>query len=374
MKMKTIKSKSFNLILKGGITLLAVGLIITGCKKSSQGYGTPQLPVTGLQNFNQVNLVANTSAYNAVRVDTILQDAWGISFSPAGNIWLSANVTGYAPVYDKEGNQLLSPVAIPSPNSATGGHITGQVFAGSSNFMLTNGSPAIFIFASQDGIISGWNKGNLTHAITKINNSATASYFGLALASNMGYNYLYAANFKKGTIDVFDNNWNSVNINFTDPNLPAQYSPFNVQTIDNQLYVLYAKVGPDGNEVHASGLGIVDIFNPDGTFVKRLVSNGGQLNSPWGIAKAPGSFFGADSTSYANTILVGNFGDGHINAYKNDGTYLGQLQSKGQPLIIDGLWALSFPPVTATTIDPTRLYFEAGPNYEKDGLFGYIKK
>lgn len=355
---------------KLALALFTVTLMSASCKKDTSTLTTSP---KGLENFNQVNLVANNATYNAVRIDTLLKDAWGISFTPTGNIWLSANVTGFSTVYDKEGNQLLSPVSIPSPTTAGGGSVTGQVFSGSANFLLPNGSPAIFIFATQDGIIAGWNKGKLTNAITKINNSATASYFGLALASNMGGNYLYAANFKQATIDVFDNNWNSVNMKFTDPNLPVQYSPFNIQKIGDQLYVLYAKVGADGNEIHAAGLGIVDIFNTDGSFVKRFISNG-ELNSPWGIAKAPNSFFGADSTALSNTILVGNFGDGHINAYNTNGNFLGSIQSHGKPLVIDGLWAISFAPVTATSIDPNRLYFEAGPNTEKDGLFGYINK
>lgn len=346
----------------------------TGCKKNANDSPVLPLPMPkGLQDYNQVNLVANKSNYNAVRVDTILKDAWGIAFSPTGNAWLSAEATGYSPVYDKEGNQLLAPVAIPSPTAATGGAVAGIVFNGTTDFNLPNSSPARFIFAGTDGVISGWNTGNTKAAVKMVNNSPTSVYTGLALASSQGVNYLYAANFKTGNIDVFDTNWKKVSKTFIDPALPSQYSPFNVQTIDDKLYITYAKVGPDGNEVHAAGLGLVDIFNTDGSFVKRFVSNG-QLNSPWGITKAPAKFYGADSTSFANTILVGNFGDGHINTYSSDGNFLGQVQSQGKPLTIDGLWALSFAPITATTIDPTRLYFEAGPNSEKDGLFGYIKR
>ena len=355
-------------------------IINFGCKKSNYdagnttNYGTSASTTNGLTSFKQVNLVANNASYNAARIDTLLQDAWGISFSPTGNIWSSANVTGYSFVFDKDGKQLLSPVSIPTTTTSGGGAVTGQVFSGSANFNLPNGSPAIFIFATQDGIITGWNKGNLGNAITKIDNSAKASYFGLALASNMGANYLYAANFKQATIDVFDNNWQPVNMKFTDPYLPAQYAPFNIQKVGDQLYVLYAKVGYDGNEIHQAGLGVVDIFNTDGSFVKRFISNGGELNSPWGITKAPNSFFGADSTAFNNAILVGNFGDGHINAFDANGTLLGAIQSNGKPLVIDGLWGISFAPATATTIDANQLYFEAGPNKEKDGLFGYLKK
>ena len=348
---------------------LTVALVSVSCKKDAPNLVSSK----GLDDFNQVNLVSNNPSYNAGRVDPLLQDAWGMAFSPTGNIWLSANVTGYSTVYDKEGSEILSPVAIPSPASNNGGTITGIVFSGAANFKLPNSLPSIFAFAGQDGVISGWNKGNPKNAIKMVDNSGTASYFGLALANSKSANYLYAANFKAGTIDVFDSTWRKVNMQFTDPNLPALYSPFNIQKIDDNLYVMYAKVGPDGNEVHAAGLGIIDVFNSDGSFVKRFASNG-QLNSPWGIAKAPSSFFGPDSTNFSNTILVGNFGDGHINAYSANGAYTGQLKSKGNPLVIDGLWAISFAPVTATTIDPNRLYFEAGPYQEKDGLFGYIKK
>ena len=354
------------------VTLVLISLILINfsCKKESSVVVIPD----GLQNFKQINLVANKSSYNALRIDSLLQDAWGIAFSPAGNIWLSAEVTGYSTVYDKEGNQIKSPVAIPSPSNSTGGNLTGIVFNPTTDFKLPNGNKAIFIFAGADGIISGWNPGNPVNGVKMVDNSSNAVYNGLALASNQGSNYLYAANFKGYSIDVYDKNYSKVDMPFKDPNLPSQYSPFNIQKVDDNLYVMYAKVGPDGNEIHASGLGIVDIFKTDGSLVKRFVSNGTQLNSPWGITKAPASFFGSDSTVFTNTILVGNFGDGHINAYSSEGNFQGQLQSNGSPLVIDGLWALSFAPTTATTIDVNRLYFEAGPNMEKDGLFGYIKK
>ena len=365
-----MKKTKINLLFTGSaIALLAIGLS-AGCKKSS-----PHIAVVskGLQDFNQINLVANNATYNALRIDTLLQDAWGIAFSPAGNIWLSAEATGYSTIYDKQGMQILNPVAIPSPSTANNGKLTGIVFNGSTDFVLPNGAPAKFIFVTQDGVIAGWNPGHIVNAISMVNNSATAMYYGLALASNQGVNYLYAANFKAGTIDVFDNHWNKVNIIFTDPSLPANYSPFNIQKIDDKLYVMYAKVGYDGNEIHSAGLGIVDIFNTDGSFVKRFVSNG-KLNSPWGITKAPASFFSSDSASITDAILIGNFGDGHINAYHADGSYIGALQSHGVALEINDLWALSFAPLTATSIDPNRLYFESGPNMEKDGLFGYINK
>lgn len=337
------------------------------------GSGGGMTSPTGLQMFNQVNLVANNASYSAGRVDTLLQNGWGIAISPGGNIWMSAEASGYTTVYGKEGNQLLPDITIPSPTKPNGGQPTGQIYNETTDFVLPDGMKANFIFAGADGVISGWNGGNLKSAIRMVNNSATASYFGIASGSVMGVNYIYLANFKAGTIDVFDKAFAKTGILFTDPSLPAGYSPFNIQKIGSQLFVAYAKVGGYGSEVHAAGMGIVDIFNFDGSFVKRFVSNG-ELNAPWGIAKVPANFYGADSTGLSATILIGNFGDGHINAYTSTGTFVGAIQSKGQPLVIDGLWTLTFAPATATAIDPTRLYFSAGPKGEKDGLFGYIKK
>jgi hypothetical protein len=181
-------------------------------------------------------------------------------------------------------------------------------------------------------------------------------------------------------------------MSFSDPKLPSGYSPYNIQKVSSWLFVQYAKVGADGRPEKGVGNGFVDIFNPDGSLVKRFTSNG-PLNAPWGITQAPASFFednhDTDTESHGDKkgkdnndgkhhddpiMLVGNFGDGYINAYSLDGEFLGQLKSHGRPIWIDGLWALSFPPASATSIDPHRLYFTAGPNNEADGLFGYLIK
>lgn len=325
-----------------------------------------------LKDFTQVNLVADVADYNPVRVDPVLVNAWGIAWSPTGTAWISATGTSKSTVYNKEGGQQLAPVNIPSPGGNTGGLPTGQVFNPSSGFLLPNGQAARFIFAGIPGVISGWNGGNPTQAIKMIDKSATSVYLGLAYATNAGNSYIYAANFRAGRVDVFNSLWQEVmTMSFTDPDLPAGYSPYNIQAIDNKLFVLYAKPGPDGHEIKHPGFGIVSIFNTDGSFDRRFASNG-QLNAPWGIAKAPATFYGSEGMS--NTYLVGNFGDGRINAYNSDGAFLGQLRAHGEPLIIDGLWALSFAPTSATAIDPNRLYFTAGPGHEEHGLFGYIIK
>jgi uncharacterized protein (TIGR03118 family) len=152
---------------------------------------------------------------------------------------------------------------------------------------------------------------------------------------------------------------------FSDPGLPAGYSPFNIQNVGGQLYVMYAKVDLEEHEEEAGpGLGYVNIYNTDGSLVKRFVSKG-QLNAPWGVAQAPASFLGSTESA----ILIGNFGDGRINAYNSDGQFLGQLRTHGAPLVIEGLWAITFPPGNTE-----RLYFAAGPDDEEDGLFGYVRK
>lgn len=361
--------------------LLSIFLMIQGCKKDFQNNAGQQLPagVTAnntkdpqlLKDFTRVNLVGDNQEYNPARIDPLLVNAWGITFSPAGIVWISSESTGVSNVYNSEGLQVLPAVSIPSPAAETGGHPTGTVFNSTTDFILPNGRPARFIFAGDDGVISGWNGGS--NAVRMVNNSPAAGYFGLALATDGANHFLYAANFNEGKIDVFDKNWIKVARSFTDPDLPPSYSPFNIQAIDNLLFVMYAKVGHDGSEIHHPGFGLVDIFNPDGSFVKRFISNG-QLNSPWGIAKAPAGFYGSEISNAGITYLVGNFGDGRINAYSNDGMFLGQLRSHGNPIVIDGLWGISFAPATATTIDPNRLFFNAGPDDESHGLFGYIVK
>ena len=204
------------------------------------------------------------------------------------------------------------------------------------------------------------------------NNSKTAAYTGLAIASNLGKNYLYAANFASGKIEVFDNTFAPVSMPFNDPQLPAGYSPFNVENIDGLLYVLYAKVGPDGRDEKGLGNGYVNVFTTDGTFIKRFLSRG-DLNSPWGIAKAPTNFFGDDNKDPEPKILIGNFGNGYIHAYTPGGQMVGALATAKGPIKIDGLWAISFAPTTST-IGQKRLYFTAGPDEETEGIFGYIIK
>jgi uncharacterized protein (TIGR03118 family) len=354
-------------------------LLLTSCQKLDKAG-----PV--LKNFEQVNLVDNNGEYNAPHTDPQLINAWGLTFTPNGIAWVNSESGHVSAVYDKEGGTIRPPVAIPSPTGADDGHPTGVVFNGTTGFALTAGGPARFIFVGVDGILSGWNPDHGNNAEVIQDNSATSVYTGLTMATVEGEPYLYASDFRANKIVVWDKNFATLDWSFTDPGIPAGFAPFNIQKVGDWLYVMYAKVGTDGEEEPGDGLGYVSVFMLNGQFVKRFASQG-ALNAPWGVASAPASFFKNVDQGWVNMekgkselpsdlhlILVGNFGNGYINAFTEDGFFLGPLKSHGKPIEIEGLWAISFPPATATAIDPDRLYFAAGPDDEEEGLFGYIIK
>jgi uncharacterized protein (TIGR03118 family) len=376
--MKHIFQKIIRLSFTSAIIISGLLLIlISSCQKEIKQTEQATEPEVAkapklLKDFTQVNLIGDNDEFSPARVDPNLVNGWGIAFSSGGTAWVSAEGTGVSLVVNKDGGQVRTPVAIPSPapGSTSGGHPSGQVFNGTPNFGLANGSKALFIFAGLDGVISAWNGAAGNSALAVINSPGSV-FAGIAIAQDNGTPFLYAANFSQHKISVYDTDFVAVNKPFVDSNIPDEYSPFNIQNIGGKLYVMYAKFDEEeGEEETGPGLGYVDIFNPDGSLVKRFVSKG-QLNAPWGVAWAPASFFGDDGQP---AILIGNFGDGHINAYREDGAYLGQLRAHGKPIEIEGLWAITFAPSTATTISPDWLYFAAGPGDEEHGLFGYITK
>lgn len=349
-------------LLQTFIYLFAILVMLNSCDKNVNLNGDAIK-----ENFSQVNLVANTSGWTGARVDANLVNGWGMAFSPTGNIWISAEDAGKSVIYDKTGAEKLAAVSIPSPTASTGGTPTGQVFNGSSDFVLPGGGIARFIFAGTDGVISGWSSGS--SAVRIVDNSSAAVYLGLAIGNYNGQNYIYAADFKGGKIDVFDKNFSPVAMSFADPNPIGGYAPFNIQHSGNVLFVMYAKVDPEEHEEEKGpGLGYINEYDMGGNFLRKFTT-GGALNAPWGIAIAPSSFM----NSVGSVVLVGNFGDGRINAFDMNGNYIGSLKSNGQPIEIDGLWGISFAPSTATTVDPNWLFFAAGPADEEQGLFGYIK-
>lgn len=309
--------------------------------------------------------------------DPNLVNAWGIATSPTGgNFWVSSNGKDLSTVYhgDVSGTPLVKnslEVTIP------GGAPTGQVFNSTSDFKVGTGSasaPALFIFASEAGDITGWNPNvpasGSTTAEFGYQAPDSAVYKGLALASDNGQNFLYAADFHNNKIDVLNSSFQIAHLggSFTDPNLPAGYAPFNVALLNGQLYVSYAKQDSDAHDDAAgAGRGFVDVFTTDGAFVQRLISQG-KLNSPWGMTIAPSTF-----GDFSGDLLVGNFGDGTIHAYNaSTGAFIGTLSSsKHDPVVVDGLWGLTFGNGT-TAGDSSTLYFSAGPDGESHGLFGKI--
>jgi len=361
------KMKSTTTYPKAIFLLMILSIIILSCHKDENNKNSSTAGSS--TNFTRANLVSNNSQDSGARVDANLINGWGIAFSPAGNPWISSEGGGVAVAYDASGNQAIPPVSIPSASTNTGGHPTGTVYNSSATaFVLPGGGVAKFIFAGDDGVISGWSSGAAAERV--VNNSATASYTGVTIASDTAGTFLYATNFKQSRIDVFDTSFQPVSMTFADPNMTEGYSPFNIQNIGGMLYVTYAQLGSDGDEVKGAGLGFVDIFRPNGALVGRFASQG-DLNAPWGLALAPSGFLDGNNS---NIILVGNFGDGRINAYSQDGQFIGQLSSNGTPITIDGLWGISFAPSAASTVPPNRLFFSAGPGDEQNGLFGYIDR
>jgi uncharacterized protein (TIGR03118 family) len=247
------------------------------------------------------------------------------------------------------------------------------VFNGTADFEVSAGAPARFIFATEDGTISGWASG--TSAVLKVDNSASeAIYKGLAIGNNGVANFLYAANFHEGTIDVFDATYASATLagSFSDPTIPTGYAPFNIQNIGDILYVTYALQDADAeDDVPGLGHGFINKFDLNGNLIARFISRG-SLNSPWGLAVAPATF-----GAFANALLVGNFGDGRINAFDPaTGILLGQLaDDSGHAISIEGLWGLKFGN-GGNGGNLNALYFAAGiagpDELEDHGLFGSI--
>ncbi|HYK75591.1 MAG TPA: TIGR03118 family protein [Daejeonella sp.] len=345
---------------------LTAGLLFAvsfqACKKESNR------PFNSGSVYLQTNLVSDTAAFGTTIIDANLVNAWGLAFGQTGAAWISSNGKGLSVIYDQNGNTLLPPVTIPAQGAAGTGSPTGVVSNTTSFFVIPqNQQVSRFIFSSEDGIISAWSPGITTAFQVADRSGFNTVYKGLATGSVGANSFLYAANFKGGSIDVFDQNFNMVTtMPFSDPAIPADFGPFNIQNIGNQLYVTYAKrLAPDNkDDQRGQGNGYVNIFNLDGTFVKRFASQG-TLNSPWGIAQAPAGF-----GEGANAILIGNFGDGHINVFDANGNFKEQLKDdKNQVLVIDGLWALVFSPTNVN-----QLFFTAGPKEETHGLFGFLMK
>lgn len=383
-------NKKLAIVLKPGrnaLLLLAAAGFAAGCHK------TVNPDQKDLRNFEVENVVANKAIYHPehLPLDPTLQNGFGMAWSSTGVAWVNSVLGHVSELYRPDGSSPRPPVNIPTSVedslSTTSGLPCGIVASSGKGFTLPNGSKAIFIFTGFDGVLSAWSGGN--NAVF-LKHPTGARYTGLAIGNDGTRNLIYGANFKQKRIDVWDTTFARVTMNFSDPSVPPQYSPYNIQAVGDWLFVVYGvlDVTPGSpNEDHGvkgQGLGYVSVFKTNGQFVKSF-AKGGTLNLPWGITAAPASFLEEkDMNVEANNkqanydpkdpvMLVGNFGDGHVNVFNQDGKFIGQLaKSNKQPITIEGLWALTFAP-TGLGLDD-KLWFTAGPNNEADGVFGYMEK
>ncbi len=326
-------------------------------------------------NYKQTNLVADTATVTPapVHVDANLINPWGIAFFPGGPFWISDNNSGFSTLYDQNG-VLRGTFTIPPPTGSTAvATPTGIVANLSQAGFIVGGQPSLFIFDTEDGTISGWNGG--TNVVLAVDNSmggTGAVYKGLTMITNNGANFLLATNFRSGNVEIYDSNFQTAHLSgtFTDPNLPAGYAPFGIHNLgNNKIYVTYAVQDPAKHDpVHAAGDGIVDIFDNNGNFVQRFISNGDMhTNAPWGVVVPPAGFgaFGGD-------FLIGNFGDGVLNVYSPVGIFMDSVRDSGGNVITNlSLWDLVFGGGGAAG-DPNTLYLTAGGMNEAHGIFASL--
>jgi uncharacterized protein (TIGR03118 family) len=326
--------------------------------------------------YVQSNLVSDLAGV-ARHQDARALNSWGIVAGPS-SVWVNHNHASVLVAYNASG--AAHPFAVNIPGPTGGGAPTGLEFNRTLSFNVTNGmkhAPATFLIATEDGTIVAWNQAvNGSNAVIVADRSgADAIYKGLAIVRDTNdAPLLFATDFHNAKIDVFDGDFNYVT-SFTDDTVPALFAPFNVRNIRGRLFVTFAKQGlPDAEDDEPGpGNGYVDIFDTDGTVLRRFASTG-ELNSPWGLAVAPRNF-----GKFSHALLVGNFGDGRINAYDLlTGKHLGHLTTpEGADLAIPGLWGLTFErdefPERESLFTANRLYFTAGPSDEDDGLVGFIR-
>jgi uncharacterized protein (TIGR03118 family) len=348
-------------------------------------------------NRYQVNKLVSDITGEAPNLDPVLQNAWGVAFSPAASpFWVSNNATGCSTLYNGDGTIVPLQVSIPLPGnvipSSACRHVdpkhppaqtpaapTGMVWNATTNPMtafLVPGTtmPASFIWATEDGTISAWTGGltpNPTNARLAVDNPNPTSgpvYKGLVFGTSANGVFLFATNFRGGTVDVFDHTYKPVTTagGFVDDKIPAGYAPFGIENIDGDLFVSYALQNTARHDdVAGPGHGFVDVFDTDGHLLRRFASRG-PLNSPWGMTRASFNF-----GRFSGLILVGNFGNGKINVFSSQGDFIDELDlANGKPFVVDGLWKLTLGGGAKSSSDT--LYFTAGPNGETDGLFGTI--
>jgi uncharacterized protein (TIGR03118 family) len=341
--------------------------------------------------FTLTNLVGDAAGGSAKNVDPRLVNPWGLSIAATNPAWTANNHTSTATLYDGNGKAQPQPassqiIASFSPNGAGAAFApTGIVYnASASDFVVASGAAsgaALYIFDGEGGMIAGWSPTvSLTNAVTMYTDAGGADYTGLAIATNAGNAFLYAADFHNGKIDVFNSSFakqttSATSFTFVDPAIPTGFAPFGIQAINNgaggaaQIYVTYAQQSSaSNNATNGAGQGYVDIYDTNGQLTKQLIPAGGALNAPWGLALAPANF-----GTFSNALLVGNFGDGKINAFDAaTGVAKGTISgSSGAALATPGLWGLSFGN-GADNQPVNTLFFTAGPNSMANGVYGRI--
>jgi len=335
------------------------------------------VPPAAAQFYTQHNLVSD-GFVPADHSDPNMANAWGLVSGPATPWWIADNGTGRTTLYNVGTGAIQAIFTVPGAGGQQGTP-TGVVFNGGTGFVVTNSagtSSARFIFAAEDGTISGFRGAPIVIAVDNSANGAV--YKGLAIASTTTGDFLYVTNFRAGTVDVFNSAFHPVTLPsgaFTDPDLPAGYAPFGIRNIGRTIYVTYAlQDAARHDDVPGEGHGFVNAFDTAGNLLRRVASKG-QLNSPWGLALAPGDF-----GFFSGDLLVGNFGNGRIHAFdptKRNGQgefqHRGPLHSAdGPPIAIDGLWAIAFGSGAAANGPTNTLFFTAGPDGEQHGLFGTL--
>ena len=376
---------------------LSLAIVVTMCITVGSAVRAEdgQDPGKGPNRYIVSHLTSDLSGI-AANTDPVLQNAWGVTFTPgASPFWIADNATGCSTLYDGTGVAQALQVKLPLPGGSVPATAcihadpnnppkpipatpTGLVWNPTTTFLVPKTSnPATFIWATEDGTISAWTGGlnPPNQAVLAVDKSPGAVYKSLVFGTNVHGVFLFATNFRAGTIDVFAANGSNgfraatsseVEGDFTDPKIPAGFAPFGIQNINGDLFITYAlQDAAKHDDVAGRGNGFVDVFDTDGHLLRHFASRG-ALNSPWGVARA--SF---DFGRFSGDILVGNFGDGKINVFDSDGNFLDNLKDeKGKPVVVDGLWTLTLGGGRNSSSDT--LYFTAGPNDESDGLFGTI--
>lgn len=364
-----------------GIACTAALSLLAACGGgSSGGMGGGSAPIGYAVHYLVADNAAVQKTYSATYADANLVNPWGLVFNPQAFAWIANQGTSTITLYDGNGVAQSPLVTVPAGSAGSAGP-TGIVLNQSSAFVVSaNGLSAasMFVFDGTGGTISGWSSAvSSNQGITAYDGGgAAAAFTGLAIAHDSNGNYfLYAADFHNSKVDVFDHGFTNITAAgaFVDPAVPQGYAPYGIQNIpasdgSAQIYVTYAQQDATGHlAVVGPGMGYLSVFDVTGNLIKHLVS-GGSLNAPWGMALAPAGF-----GTFSGELLVGNFGDGRINAYNaTTGALTGTLmQPSGAPVQVPGLWGIAFG--NGVNSQPTTtLFFTAGVNSQADGVYGRI--